>query len=1372
MKRLLLTTLLAATLLLFPMTVSASQNLGQNGDGDNSVDSGDSGGGGGGEYVPPDGDGEGPPPGSGWGTGEEEPEEYNEIMMTPKVTALHSLNALFASSIDGKDLGVYFVPYLEDFPVPLKDTVASVVDYNNVRHDFAAVYDGYFDTEVAYVAATNTSGDTGAVGRLQTSKKVYSSVDNTRTLNLLGYDLLLSKEDVQISTASGQVSGQYLPTLVGTQPLDTQTVVMDLYKALGQAEWDIRFVWVEDEELSLDTSPIQQLMGVTVSDKLETGIDVSEGKTWVWATRTNPTLYWNKAKKDAIFDGGAHSVTNTKATAYVGSDVSVSFSKAQGDAVTFGEFCCIARAMMDLYGEPVMTKQEQLIMIQNYGMSLPDCTDTEVYDSVSYLAAKGIINPEEVSLNQNVTFGDIEPILVRIADKDSRLTFKETSYNPNSILFQKGYVATKTVNDTGLISTVDKVSSDVTTRYNDFFVECDDDMTNFILTFTGESDTLANSTQSATGTGGTNGNQQTGAQGTTASGTPPSLTDPSITDSETGDPLEVDEPEQILASDNIMCNGYTSASSDVWYSPDAPIDSVYPFEFKGVVNGFYHFRISCEETSVTISYERDLSQSGFELNRESYDLPNADGGVYLVENGGWVYYSFDEAENQTYTELVDDEYVVKELPSYSYAYIDNQRRSNGELTEMTDFGYMSTYNWIYMTINDFMFQNIGNYRYDGVSLQPLYTLAPGESTTIELNNADQTLGNSRMWVKHLLNEATMEHTLVFQTTCGVNEFIRHMTMWATASSITETNAYYSPTDNEVLVSVAYLRSKGLVSSVADLSNGNGKVLSIRNGGSTNVVLNEDAHTIVVGDTLYKVPNDTLLCYETAGELYINYRACIGWTNDYLILNNSNNIQLTVGDRSVSGFTRNTKSIISPFTASSGLSLQTYNLGDNMYLPMTACNPFGNYLLVVDETSNNDVLFMWKPKKFTYPGNGAIQQLDSDGSAFDMFQSLTGMPLSDMGNYSLRYVILSHGDIDGSSNDWTWRVDTRMDASGNVRKSVIGWMYKIPEHESWNAAASYYLHVTSAAALPVAKVGNTLYTLSVNQFASSPVASLMPYGSVPKKYIQQILGVAEHRTDIEGIDDVMRVREPSGIEQATADYGTLADCVIYPAPVGLWSQVKGLPTTGLSSLNSQSLLYGNQSVKVMSEQGRRNLVLGPNNLIISRDEEVMRALYLGQGTSGVYALNTEPLTVNTPADGGVEEILAGVEAVDITLSDPGKLIDWDAFKFRRLVSKLDQWSSIALIFALNVLPRIGLCLFMILLILSCIQNFRSWKKFCREHFDIYKFLTFGHASVDSISQGRLAFYSMLGLAVFFMICDGLLINFILWIARFFIEAIQR
>ena len=164
--------------------------------------------------------------GDGGGGGEEEvtPTAPQILSYTPVVTALHSVNAAFIENNEA----VYFLPALEDFPVNLADTCSDLITDDGKQHKFAIVYDGYFDTEVVYNQAVAEGGDAG-VSRLQTSKKVFSATDNSRCLNLLGYDLLLADEHCSIVQNDGFINFQYTPTIVGSNYLTAKTCIMDLY---------------------------------------------------------------------------------------------------------------------------------------------------------------------------------------------------------------------------------------------------------------------------------------------------------------------------------------------------------------------------------------------------------------------------------------------------------------------------------------------------------------------------------------------------------------------------------------------------------------------------------------------------------------------------------------------------------------------------------------------------------------------------------------------------------------------------------------------------------------------------------------------------------------------------------------------------------------------------------------------------------------------------------------------------------------------------------------------------------------------------------------------------------------------------------------
>lgn len=1281
--------LLLAALLAAPSltayAVTAEVGVQKPGSGDHTPGGG-GGGGGEGPAVPP------PPP--------RIPEE---LLISPKVTALHSLNALL---VDGKndgdnDLGVYFIPRLEDFPTSLKDTVACVKDVDGVEHRFAVVYDGYFDSEVTYVQAESVDGDTGMVARLQTSKKVYSSVDNTRALNLIGYDLLLSDEQLALQSDGDYLKATYTPLLVGTNPLNAQTVIMDLYKAIGEYEWDIKYCWVKDDDLLLETSPIQSEMGVAISDKYDKGINTDEGATYVWATRTNPVLYWNRCKKDAIFDGGAHSVTNTLSASYVGSQVSVSFGKSQGDTVTFGEFCAMARAIMDLYGEPVMTTAEQQLMIQNYGLQLPSCKDQELFDSVCYLAAKGIINPSEVSYDKNVTFADIEPILVRIADPDSRLTFKEANYNKSSELYQKGYVSASTQVMSGELTNVDTLNSAVTTEYNDFFVQCDDTVTNFLLS---PSDTID------------------------------------------------DMSDDILASDNLLCNGLESSSVEGFD---------YTFQNLGVQDNFYHFRINSNVGSVTISYERDVSRTDFVQNMESYTLPNANGGVYVVENGALTWYSFDEAVGKTY--MVGEEMHV--LPEYSMYYIDNDRRANGEVNQYTDFGYMSDWTWIMCSFDDNAHENLSSYTLYGQPLTDLTPMVAGEVLMLPDGSNKSPTGDIMVKYQPTTLNGVTTHNYIFQCPYDQSAFSAHFSD-KSAINGKSSNAFYCPTADEVLVSYDYLVSKNLVKSCSLNSDKSRCVITLKNN-STNVILDKNNGSILVGCTMYKIDNNEMLFTESNGVLYINYRACIGWTTDVLVLNNQGNLMLTqaqIGAKTIASKYNITAKTCFP-SASFQVGGMSYN-GDK-YVNLANTSPMGNYLLVMDNSgSNTDHLFIWKRKQYVLPGSSEVQEHGEDARA--LFQDKTGMSLSASDEYVLLHTALPrNADAPTSIGDYYYLITGTRTSSGLTYRKEYGWWYKPRTYGSVDDAFKEYLSCDTGDQLSIAKVGNSYFNTNINFCSINAQSDPLPAGTMPKAYTQGLASRIASAITSNGstIDEknMSRFTGTGKYEDTGAQYEESGAFRVLPAPVGMFSSLYKLPSKTLGTVGSRSVWYGSQKCSVRNSK----LILDGSGYIVESDpNKVLYAVYLGGGSSGIYVYGDESVGVNTVEDS------TGSTTVNMTDTDPGYLVDWEAFTFGRLVTKLDDLSTIWLIFALNILPRIAMVFFFILMILSLVSDISFVKWFCHNVFDVYKFLTVGRITVDTVNLKRLFLQSIAALAVFFMIMDGILFQFILWVAEIFIELNQR
>lgn len=1280
--------------------------------------------------------------GSGGGGGEPAPEpepKVPEILSyTPVVTALHSVNAGFARE-DG--LAVYFLPQLEDFPVDLVDTCADVTSEDGQEHKFAVVYDGYFDTEVAYSLAQNDNTDTSDVHRLQTSKKVYSQTDNSRCLNLLGYDLLLSDERVKIVTVGDKISFDYYPTLVGTAPITTKTAVMDLYKAVGQYEWDIKIAFGKDDTLKVSTSPIMQQIAVLTNDEVEGGIDTEEGATWVWATRTNPDIYWTRASRDALFDGGAHLYTSD---VYVGNNVSVSFSKNETQTLTMLEFLQLARAIMELYGEPILTELEIERALQAYALQLPTGSmSDEAMETVRYMAAKGIIEPGTIDLNKTVTFADIEEILLRIADEQSRLTFKMPNLS-SSTMSRAGYSKVSLSGVDTEFQSCEEIVNPFDSDYYDYYIEAVDGYTNFYLNKLSGVDLTQqdNMTQEPTDpsqdtTPPTNPNPGTKPKDGTS---PPSSRQARIPT----DPIIQEEKVYAFACDKLIVEGAeigptTTGSGYFQYCGMKEVLGRY----------YYHFQIARTIGSVTISYDADPALEQL-LDITSYTLPDADGGVYNYSEGLPAKQTFDEA-------------------GFSDMFVDADRYGadyNGlEVTE----SYLSDYHWYKITYTTAEWDNlvkgsvgsVFKYKYGAGDYQTEEVIAAKDLEQAR-NTTDRRFldkGGNAWYVYESSQDGSADLVIVIcQTKMSRPEFNQGLCAASASNNpkaFIQSTAYYKADDGTLLASYEYLRAKGLCSNIQVPKQGTGIMFSTAKG---NVSLRNDLDLIIVGDTA--IPADgELLYYKEGTNFYINLKACLGWSKDWVAVTTDDTlipiIDLSSALRGVS-VSASTKSMTTYFPRKS-LSLGTLSL--NMLLSpdkggsglaLTSSNPLGCYMVVMDQSGSADYLFVWHRRDVVLPSGGEGTSGDSD--AISTFNRLTGVNVSSVSsNYVLSMYPLSRENT-GNPAGIKYLSYTSVQSYGAVERA-LGYVYTPPKFGSVNDALNAYASGDSKCAIPVAEVNGKYVNLNLNTCTDMEGNEQLPIGTLP-------MSMDTEKKD--AVNKMGRINSGgTGVEETSASYDNLESTQIYTAPVGLFQALKGLGARPLSEWSSKGALFFGSS---QCEVKNGSITIKGRQLEFDDNVDAVCAL-LSSSASAVFVINEDSSSLGQLLGDKLEDFA-------VVVTDPETLIDWSQYKFKRLVENIDSWSSILLIFVLNVLPRIGMLLFFVLMLLSLIKNVKFWRTFCVEHFDVYSFLTMGKQNVDTVNTGKIMGISLICFSIFLIIMDGQLFNFVIFICRFIVILTQR
>lgn len=1260
-------------------------------------------------------------PGPDPGGGSDEPSEPTELSFSPNVTALHSVNGLLAQ--EGES--VFFLPRLEDFPVDLTTTCADLTTADGVAHKFSVVYDGYFDNEVVYDLATPDNWDSTETQRLQTSKRIYSQYDNSRSLNILGYDLLLANEQSSIDTSGGDIVIDYYPTLVGGAPLTAKTVIMDLYKAVGQYEWDIKVCYGKDDTLAVNTSPIMQSLVVDINDYHEGGIETAEGATYVWATRTNPDIYWERARRDAIFDGGAHLYTEEF---YVGNDVSVRFSKNENDTITFPEFFQLARAIMELYGEPVMTEAERDAMLQMYALDLPTQGFTsDVIEDMEYLLAKGIIEPVSRNYNRAVTFADIEPYLLRIADKSSRLTMNVVT-NSDSIMTQAGFVPASLKLNPNSFNSFEEITNPFDSDYYDYFIEAVDGKTNFYLK------TIA----------GINLEEQENMQdedddssGNYVGAIPPDL------------PAKKTHTDYVFACDRITVQGTNSGATTS--------GSGY-FENKGLteINGryYYHMQISRDIGSVTISYNYDPETEELK-DVTSYSLPVAEGGVYNFSGDLPAFQTFDEA-------------------GYSDAFVDATRVSEDYYDLSSTSSYLSSWHWYvvrydlssYATLHDNEVFCSWTHKDAGgkdtvtklTKLEVNSALNSGKPFVFPESDGEQCrvfCSQSKFQGKQSSTDTVV---LVYQTNMDLTDFTRKViTNGANTKHTSSYNCYYKHDDGTLLVPYSYLKSSGKTQNITTVPEGEGIVITTP---AANIALRTDIDAVIVGDT-YIPSNGELLYYlDGDGQYYINYKVCNGWTSKPYLVTDGQNVIPCQNDALSTRLNKvnfSKRSITTYFpTCTVPLGWCTYkNESSGMKVEgvaMSGSNVLGNYMVVYNNTGS-DKLFVWHRQNVVSPdGNTCSLGQDARGE----FESLTGISVSSVpDDYVLLSYDLSRNNV-GNPTGITYVSFDWKDAytSGTAD---IGYVYTPNSaFTSIDSALNTYCKGDSSCALPVVKIYNTIVNLNMNTCSELDNEKQLPIGQLPMCLENN------GNSFVNRMGQLTTNNRATSVKESSSDYEDL-EVTLLAAPVGFFQQLKGLGTQSVNEISRGygRVFFGSSECTIVDG----NPTINYYQLEFTEEADVVRSYLASNIKNDIW------VTSGTESSLGayLEELALKGEVI---VTEPERVVDWAAYKFHRLVQNLDDWTSVALIFVLNILPRVAILLFFALMLLSLIKNFKLWRMFCERHFDVYSFLSFGKMNVNTVDTNRIVFISLICIALFYIIMDGQLFNFIIWVCEWFIALYQR
>jgi hypothetical protein len=280
-----------------------------------------------------------------------------------------------------------------------------------------------------------------------------------RAVNILGADIKVDSERVRIDSTEKSVKLTYEHTEspVGTVTLDY--ALMCIYKALGQDITDT-YLYITPSTTGLDNTPITVARPVA---KLTEVISPTDGLTyrvdenklyngWVFASRSNKEKYFSRAEIDGLIPNG----------------------KTQDGEISLVDLLPILQQAMYVYGEPHITEQEQLYLLQAYGANLPYFFGEEspAYKAAEYLMCRGITSPK-FNFSQPLTRDVLFELLMKVKDKDSRETFKQINITADVDLLKKGIYPITLVSEQNpmrIVGTATTTTVSAYAQHFDYFV--------------------------------------------------------------------------------------------------------------------------------------------------------------------------------------------------------------------------------------------------------------------------------------------------------------------------------------------------------------------------------------------------------------------------------------------------------------------------------------------------------------------------------------------------------------------------------------------------------------------------------------------------------------------------------------------------------------------------------------------------------------------------------------------------------------------------------------------------------------------------------------------------------------------------------------
>lgn len=207
----------------------------------------------------------------------------------------------------------------------------------------------------------------------------------------------------------------YFYQLIPNNEITVDDVVQMLYKSKGMYNYNYTYFTQADNSIDPATSKLAQ----GLSDITE--FDTSYGAYYLYTTRSNPlnlngSLRIDDNKDPLVNFGMPYSEMAVNAGLIKNGE--------SGNIMNGADFILLVANFMKTYGEPVMSDQEIMLMLQVYGSEAPVGLTGKYLEAWKYLKAKGCL-PREINMANPISLNEALEIIACVADPNSRTNFKE-----------------------------------------------------------------------------------------------------------------------------------------------------------------------------------------------------------------------------------------------------------------------------------------------------------------------------------------------------------------------------------------------------------------------------------------------------------------------------------------------------------------------------------------------------------------------------------------------------------------------------------------------------------------------------------------------------------------------------------------------------------------------------------------------------------------------------------------------------------------------------------------------------------------------------------------------------------------------------------